>query len=72
MRGVNAMTCFMIGHRELPEGLELVPKCAAVVYANRYMVKNSDYLICYDPKRVGNTRDISADSKAATLNGMAA
>ena len=41
-----------------PEGMELVPKSVAIVRANRYMVQNSDFLICYNAKLVGNTREI--------------
>ncbi|MCR4963325.1 MAG: hypothetical protein K6B40_05555 [Firmicutes bacterium] len=41
-----------------PEGMEFVPKSAAIVRANRYMVQSSSFLICYNAKRVGNTRDI--------------
>ena len=41
-----------------PEGMEFVPKPAAIIRANRYMVENSDFLICYYANLVGNTRDI--------------
>lgn len=38
-----------------PDGLETVPRYAAIVYANQYMVRNSDYLIAYAGSPVGNT-----------------
>jgi hypothetical protein len=38
--------------------MEFVPQRAAIVRANRYMVENSDFLICYHTALVGNTRDI--------------
>ena len=40
-----------------PEGLEAVPKPFAIVRANEHMIRNSDYLICYDSGRIGKTRD---------------
>ncbi len=39
-----------------PEGMELVPKRAAVAEANRYMIRNSEYIIAYAKQTVGNTR----------------
>ena len=41
-----------------PEGLETVPKPYAIIRANQYMVRNSDFLICYDRRTPGNTGDI--------------
>ena len=38
-----------------PEGMETVPKPFAIVRANEYMIKTSDYLICYDAGLIGNT-----------------
>ena len=43
-----------------PEGLETVPKTYAIVRANEYMIKNVDFLICYDTGRIGKTRDFVA------------
>ena len=43
-----------------PEGMETVPKPYAIVKANEYMIRNSEYLICYDAGRVGKTRDFVA------------
>lgn len=41
-----------------PPGMETVPKRAAIVRANRYMVANSDYLIAYVWHSVSNARDL--------------
>ena len=41
-----------------PNGLEIVPKRAAIVLANQYMIRQSDYLIAYDNGHIGNTREL--------------
>lgn len=41
-----------------PPGMERVPKPFAIVRANQYMVKQSDFLICYNRGYAGNTRDL--------------
>lgn len=41
-----------------PPGMETVPKRAAIVRANRYMVEHSDYLIAYVWHSASNARDI--------------
>ena len=53
-----------------PEGLEFVPRRAAIVRANRYMVENSDFLICYHAALVGNTRDIVAFAMRRAKKGL--
>ena len=40
-----------------PPGMETVPKRAAIVKANRYMVEHSDYLIAY-VRHSGNAQDL--------------
>ena len=40
-----------------PPGMETVPKPFAIVRANEYMIRNTDYLICYDRGQIGKTRD---------------
>ena len=40
-----------------PPGMETVPKWAAIVHANRYMVEHSDYLIAY-VRHSGNAQDL--------------
>ena len=42
-----------------PPGMEHVPKRFAIVRANRYMIKNSDFLITYAWKPGGNARKLS-------------
>ena len=41
-----------------PPGMETVPKRAAIVRANRYMVAHSDYLIAYVRHSVSNAWDL--------------
>ena len=41
-----------------PDGLENVRRRYAIVHANRYMVRHSEYLIAYDKGLVGNTREL--------------
>ena len=43
-----------------PPGMEAVPKPFAIERANAYMIRNSDYLICYDRGQIGKTRDFVA------------
>ena len=53
-----------------PEGLETVPRPFAIVRANEYMIKNSDYLICYDAGFVGKTRDFVALARRREKKGL--
>ena len=41
-----------------PDGLEHTPRRAAIVRANQYMVRHSNYLIAYDAGWIGNTRKL--------------
>ena len=41
-----------------PLGMETVPKRAAIIRANRYMVEHSDYLIAYVWHPASNARDL--------------
>lgn len=41
-----------------PPGMETVPKKAAIVRANRYMVDHSDYLIAYVSHPSGGSREV--------------
>jgi len=52
-----------------PEGMETVPKRAAIVQANRYMVQNSDYLITYC-RHPGNTRDLVEYAQRREKKGL--
>ena len=46
-----------------PDGLETVPKRAAILRANQYMIHHCDYLIAYDAGHIGNTRRLVAEAK---------
>ena len=46
-----------------PDGLETVPKRAAILRANQYMIHHCDYMIVYDAGRIGNTRKLVADAR---------
>ena len=41
-----------------PPGMEAVPKPFAIVRANQYMLRHSDYLICYCRGYPGSTRSL--------------
>ena len=41
-----------------PDGLERIPRRAAIIQANQYMIRHSNYLIAYDAGRIGNTRKL--------------
>lgn len=53
-----------------PDGLELVPKRAAIIRANRYMVLHSDYLIAYDKEQIGNTRELVRYAQRCEKRGL--
>lgn len=42
-----------------PPGMETVPRRAAIVRANRYMVDHSDYLIAYAWHSASNAMDLA-------------
>ena len=46
-----------------PNGLETVPKRAAILRANKYLIHHCDYLIAYDAGRIGNTRKLVAEAR---------
>lgn len=46
-----------------PDGLETVPKRAAILRANKYMIHHCDYLIAYDAGHIGNTRKLVAEAE---------
>lgn len=61
---------------EVPQGFEIyypeiehVPLPLAIVQANRYMVKNSDYLII-SPSAVGNSRKICEYAQKREKKGL--
>lgn len=51
-----------------PDGLEKVPFRLAIIQANRYMVKNSDYLISYPG--FGNSRRILEYAQSLEKRGL--
>lgn len=52
-----------------PPGMETVPKRAAIVRANQYVVDNSDYLIAYVRHSVSNAWDLVEYAKRAKKQG---
>ena len=53
-----------------PDGLEYAPRRAAIVRANQYMVRHSDYLIAYDVGRIGNTRKLVEYARHRERKGL--
>lgn len=46
-----------------PDDLETVPKRAAILRTNQFMIHHCDYLIAYDAGRIGNTRKLVSDAR---------
>ena len=57
-------------HTFYPPGMETVPKRAAIIHANRYMIRHSDYLICYDRGQIGNTRVLVEEARMKEQRGL--
>ena len=53
-----------------PPGMETMPKRAAIIQANRYMIRHSDFLICYDRVQVGNTRELVEEARRRERRGL--
>mgnify|MGYP002627455971 CR=1 FL=1 len=53
-----------------PDGLEHAPRRAAIVRANQYMVRHSDYLIAYDAGMIGNTRKLVEYARHREREGL--
>ena len=53
-----------------PPGMEDVPKPFAIVRANEYMIRTSDYLICYDRGQIGKTRDFVELARKRERKGL--
>ncbi|MBR1560223.1 MAG: hypothetical protein IJ646_08300 [Clostridia bacterium] len=53
-----------------PDGLEHTPRRVAIVRANQYMVRHSDYLIAYDAGRIGNTRKLVEYARHREAEGL--
>ncbi len=75
---------FFIGHREAPEdiaadlasavryppGIESLPRCFAIIRANRYMLNHTDYLIAYAWHPARNTWELVEYAEARTNRGL--
>lgn len=53
-----------------PPGIEIVPKRAAIAWANQYMVDNSDYLIVYVWHSISNAWDLEGYARKQERQGM--
>lgn len=53
-----------------PDGMEHVPRHAAIIRANRYMIQHSQYLITYEAGRIGNTRQIVEFARLRSKKGL--
>lgn len=53
-----------------PPGLERVPKRFAIVRANGYMIRHSDFLICYNEGYVGSVRMLMSQAVARERKGQ--
>ena len=53
-----------------PAGMERVPKPFAILRANEYMLRSSDYLICYDRGEIGKTRDFTELARRREARGL--
>lgn len=53
-----------------PPGMERVPKRAAIVQVNRYMIRHSDFLICYDTGWPGNTHALVEAAMRREVKGL--
>ena len=53
-----------------PPDMETVPKPYAIVRANKYMIRASDYLICYDRGQIGKTRDFVELARQRERKGL--
>ena len=53
-----------------PPGMEGIPKPFAIVRANEYMIRNVEYLICYDRRQIGKTRDFVELARRREKKGL--
>ena len=53
-----------------PAGMETVPKPFAIARANEHMLRSSDYLICYDRRQIGKTRDFTQLARRREERGL--
>ena len=50
--------------------MESVPKQFAIVRANEYLIRTSNYLICYDSGQIGKTRDFVELARQREKKGL--
>lgn len=53
-----------------PPGMESIPKPFAIVRANEYMIRNVEYLICYNRGQIGKTRDFVELARRREKKGL--
>ncbi len=53
-----------------PPNMESVPKQFAIVRANEYLIRTSNYLICYDSGQIGKTRDFVELARQREKKGL--
>ena len=53
-----------------PDGLESTPKRYAIVYANRIMVDDCDWLVCYVRHGAGNSRKLLEYAQRSAERGL--
>lgn len=53
-----------------PPNMEGVPKPFAIVRANEYLIRTSNYLICYDKGQIGKTRDFVELARRRAKKGL--
>ena len=53
-----------------PPDIETVPRRYAIIKANEYMIRHCDYLIAYDKRLVGKTRDFVDLARRLEAKGL--
>lgn len=53
-----------------PPDMEAVPRRFAIIKANEYMIRHCDYLIAYDKRLVGKTRDFVDLARRLEAKGL--
>ena len=67
---LDAMAARIVKTAKKTHPMETVPKRAAIVKANRYMVDHSDYLISYTWHPVSNARELVDYAKRREKRGL--
>ena len=53
-----------------PGEMEFVPRRAAIIRVNRYMIQHSHYLIAYDKGSIGNTKNLVKYARCRAEKGL--